>query len=245
VPYKEPFKKRVAHGMILGEGGAKMSKSLGNVVNPDDMVNLYGADSLRVYELFIGDYEKDATWSDQGIVGTHRFLNRTYRIKEKVTDVNKYSQKLECLMHQTIKKVTDDIDNMKYNTAVSSLMILLNEMEKQEVITKKDYRTYLCLLNPIAPHITEELNEICDLGDPFYKSDWPVYDKDKIVDAEYELVVQVNGKVRGKTVSRTDASKEEMEKQAKSIDNVQKHISGKEIVKIITIPGKMVNIVVK
>lgn len=245
VPHKEPFKKRVAHGMILGEGGVKMSKSLGNVINPDDMVNLYGADSLRVYELFIGDYEKEATWNDQGITGANRFLNRVYRIKEKLVNLDEYSSNLEQQIHQTIKKVTDDFDNMKYNTAVSALMILLNEMEKQTTITTKDYRTFLLLLNPIAPHITEELNEICNLGEPIYKSEWPVYEENKMVEDVYELVVQVNGKVRGKTIIKINSSKEEMENRAKEIDNVKRYIDGKKIIKIIIIPEKMVNIVVK
>ncbi len=245
VPHKEPFKKRVAHGMILGEGGVKMSKSIGNVINPDDMVELYGADSLRVYELFIGDYEKEVTWSEQGLNGAFRFLNRVYKIKDNLNNEYQYSESLEPLIHQTIKKVTDDIDNMKYNTAVSSLMILLNEMEKENGISKKDLRTFLLLLNPFAPHITEEINEMCKLGKPIYISKWPEYDQTKVIASEYEMVVQVNGRVRGKTIMPINASKEQMKLEAQKIDNVIRHVEGKEIVKIITIPDKMVNIVVK
>ena len=196
VPNKEPFETRVSHGMILGEGGVKMSKSLGNVVNPDDMVASYGADALRTYEMFIGDYEKEVAWSEQGLNGCKRFIDRVVRVGEKVTAKNGYSEKLESLIHKTIKKVTEDIDTMKFNTAVSALMILLNKFEEQEEITKDDYRTFLILLNPIAPHITEELNEKYALGEAICKSSWPKYYIAKTVDQEKEIAVQVNGKVR-------------------------------------------------
>lgn len=245
VPTKEPFKKRVSHGMILGENGEKMSKSKGNVVNPDDMVNYYGADALRAYEMFIGDYSMDAAWSENGLKGCKKFLDRLYRIKDRVNDSEEYSQELEIIINQTIKKVTDDLENMKYNTAVSSLMILLNEYEKQESISKKEYRTILILLNPIAPHITEELNEIANLGNPICESEWVSYDETKLENETYEMVVQVNGKLRGKASVQIDSSKEEMENIAKNIENVKKFIDGKEIIKIVVIPKKMVNIVIK
>ena len=244
VPTKEPFKKRVAHGMILGSNGEKMSKSKGNVINPDDMVNKYGADALRCYEMFIGDYSQDAAWSDAGLNGCRKFLDRIVRLKDKLVDDNKYSSNLEILINQTIKKVTNDLDNMKYNTAVSSLMILLNEYEKQDKITKEDYHILLILLNPISPHITEELNEQCGFN-PICLSKWPTYDENKLENDSYELVVQVNGKVRGKIEVNTDTSEEEMENLAKNLDNVKKYIENKEIVKIITIPKKLVNIVIK
>ena len=244
LPTKEPFKKRVAHGMILGANGEKMSKSKGNVINPDDMVNKYGADALRCYEMFIGDYSQDAAWSDAGLNGCRKFLDRIVRLKDKVTNDNKYSSNLEILINQTIKKVTNDLDNMKYNTAVSSLMILLNEYEKQDKITKEDYHILLVLLNPISPHITEELNEQCGF-DPICLSKWPTYDESKLENESYELVVQVNGKVRGKIELSMDTSKEEMETLAKELDNVKKYIENKEIVKIITVPKKLVNIVIK
>ena len=243
VPTNEPFKKRVAHGMILGSNGVKMSKSLGNVINPDDMINEYGADALRCYEMFIGDYEKEAAWSEQGLKGCRKFIDRIVKLGEKVINKDEYS--LDIKMNQTITKVSHDLDNMKYNTAVSSLMILLNELEKLDNITSKDYRTLLLLLNPIAPHITEELNEKYNLGEVLAVSKWPEYDDTKLEDETYEMVVQVNGKVRGKIVVSTNTTKEEMETLAKQIDNVVRYIENKEIVKIITVPKKLVNIVIK
>lgn len=245
VPNKEPFKVRASHGMILGEGGVKMSKSLGNVINPDDIVAEYGADTLRTYEMFIGDYEKEATWSEQGLNGCKRYLDRVVRLGEKVNGSLEYSSDLEKDIHKTIKKVTEDIDALKFNTAVSSLMILLNKMEKMDSISKKDYRTYLTLLNPIAPHITEELNEEYQLGSAICESSWPSYEEDKLVDSEKEIAVQVNGKVRATILVHIDDTDDIIKEKALSEDNVKKHIEGKEIVKIIVIKGKIVNIVVK
>ena len=245
VPNKEPFKVRASHGMILGEGGVKMSKSLGNVINPDDIVAEYGADTLRTYEMFIGDYEKEATWSEQGLNGCKRYLDRVVRLGEKVNDSLEYSSDLEKDIHKTIKKVTEDIDALKFNTAVSSLMILLNKMEKMDSISKKDYRTYLTLLNPIAPHITEELNEEYQLGSAICESSWPSYEEDKLIDSEKEIAVQVNGKVRATILVHIDDTDDIIKEKALSEDNVKKHIEGKEIVKIIVIKGKIVNIVVK
>lgn len=245
VPNKEPFETRVSHGMILGEGGVKMSKSLGNVVNPDDMVASYGADALRTYEMFIGDYEKEVAWSEQGLNGCKRFIDRVVRVGEKVTAKNGYSEKLESLIHKTIKKVTEDIDTMKFNTAVSALMILLNKFEEQEEITKDDYRTFLILLNPIAPHITEELNEKYALGEAICKSSWPKYDIAKTVDQEKEIAVQVNGKVRATITININEDEESIKEKALTAENVKNHTAGKEIVKVIIIKGKIVNIVVK
>lgn len=245
VPNKEPFETRVSHGMILGEGGVKMSKSLGNVVNPDDMVASYGADALRTYEMFIGDYEKEVAWSEQGLNGCKRFIDRVVRVGEKVTAKNGYSEKLESLIHKTIKKVTEDIDTMKFNTAVSALMILLNKFEEQEEITKDDYRTFLILLNPIAPHITEELNEKYALGEAICKSSWPKYDVAKTVDQEKEIAVQVNGKVRATITININEDEESIKEKALTAENVKNHTAGKEIVKVIIIKGKIVNIVVK
>lgn len=243
VPNKEPFDKRTLHGMILGPDGEKMSKSKGNVINPHSIVEEFGADALRVYEMFIGDYEKDAAWSTNGLKGCKRFLDRVWKIGEKLNDKRGYQN--EVLVNQTIKKVSDDIENIKYNTAVSALMILLNNYEDEESITKDEYRTLLHLLNPFAPHITEELNEKYSLGKPLCESNWPKYDETKIENDNYELVFQVNGKVRGKMEVAKETSKQEMEKLAKENENVKKFIEGKEIVKIITIPGRLVNIVVK
>ena len=245
VPNKEPFATRVSHGMILGEGGVKMSKSLGNVVNPDDMVASYGADALRTYEMFIGDYEKEVAWSEQGLNGCKRFIDRVVRIGEKVTDKNGYSEELESIIHKTIKKVTEDIDAMKFNTAVSALMILLNKFEEQEEITKDDYRTLLILFNPIAPHITEELNEKYQLGEAICKSSWPTYDEAKTIDEEKEIAVQVNGKVRATIKINVNENEESIKEKALSTENVKNHTDGKEIIKIIVIKGKIVNIVVK
>ena len=245
VPSMEPFKKRVAHGMILGNNGEKMSKSRGNVVNPDVMVDSYGADSLRCYELFIGDYEKEAVWNESGLKGCKRFLDRVYRMKDNLIDSFSYTESLEILINKTIKKVTDDIDNIKYNTAVSALMILLNEFEKVGKITKKDFRTFLMLLNPICPHITEELNEICNLGEKIYKSSWPTYDERKLDEDEITIAVQVNGKLRSTINVLKDIDEESLKENALNEENVKKHILDKEIVKVIVIKGKVVNIVVK
>ena len=245
VPNKEPFETRVSHGMILGEGGVKMSKSLGNVVNPDDMVASYGADALRTYEMFIGDYEKEVAWSEQGLNGCKRFIDRVVRVGEKVIDKNGYSEGLESIIHKTIKKVTEDIDAMKFNTAVSALMILLNKFEEQEEITKDDYRTFLILFNPIAPHITEELNEKYNLGEAICKSSWPTYDEAKTIDEEKEIAVQVNGKVRATIKINVNEDEESIKEKALKEENVKNHTDGKEIVKIIVIKGKIVNIVVK
>jgi len=245
VPNKEPFKVRASHGMILGEGGVKMSKSLGNVINPDDIVSSYGADALRTYEMFIGDYEKEATWSEQGLIGCRRFLDKVIRLGEKVVEKDEYSKEIEKDIHRTVKKVTEDMDTLKFNTAISSLMILLNKMEKLDAITSKDYRTYLILLNPIAPHLTEELNEIHKLGNPICESSWPTYDDAMLEDTEKEIAVQVNGKVRATITVSIDEAEEEIKKKALESPNVVKHTEGKEIVKIIVIKGKIVNIVVK
>jgi len=245
VPFSEPFLKRISHGMLLASDGTKMSKSKGNVVNPNDMISEYGADSLRTYEMFIGDYSKDAAWSENGLRGCKKFLDRVWRLQTKLNDSNEYTKELEVIMNKTIKKVTEDITNLDYNTAVSAIMILLNETEKQDTISKKDYRTIIELLNPFAPHITEEINEICSLGNPLCYSSWPKYDVNKTMEATYEMVVQVNGKVRGKIEVSTDTSEEEMKELAKHIENVKVHIDGKSIVKEIVIPKKLVNIVVK
>ena len=245
VPNKEMIWTRVSHGMILGSNGEKMSKSKGNVINPDDIVNEYGADTLRVYEMFIGDYQMDASWSTDSLRGCSKFLERIIKLGNKLNGSLEYGKNTEILMNQTIKKVTEDLENIKYNTAVSALMILLNELERQDEISNKDYRTLLLLLNPIAPHITEELNEEYKLGEVICKSSWPIYDANKLVNDTYEMVVQVNGKVRGKITVDIDTSKEEMENLAKKIDNVKTYLEGKEIVKIIVVPKKLVNIVIK
>jgi leucyl-tRNA synthetase len=245
VPTKEPFQKRTAHGMVLGENNEKMSKSKGNVINPNDIVMEYGADALRTYEMFMGDYETETAWSNNGLKGCKRFLDRVWRIKDKVNNNEKYTKELEIIINQTIKKVSNDIENMKFNTAISSLMILLNEYEKLETISKADLRIFLLLLNPFAPHITEEINDLKQLGKPLHKSKWVQYDKDKITNDTFELVVQVNGKVRGRMTITNDLSEEEIKTMAMEHENVQKHIIDKKIIKVIAIPQKLINIVVK
>ena len=245
VPNKEMIWTRVSHGMILGSNNEKMSKSKGNVVNPDDIVKEFGADALRTYEMFIGDYEKDAAWSIQGLKGCKKFLDRVFRLGEKLNDSTEYSKQTEILINQTIKKVTEDLSSIKYNTAVSALMILLNELEKLDSVSKKDYRVLLHLLNPIAPHITEELNEKYNLGNKFTESTWVEYDTNKLEDKTYTMVVQVNGKVRGKIEVDTNTTEEEMKKLSLEIENVKVFTDGKEIVKMIVVPKKLVNIVVK
>jgi leucyl-tRNA synthetase len=245
VPHKEMIDTRVSHGMILGSNGEKMSKSRGNVINPDDIVNEFGADTLRVYEMFIGDYQQDASWSTDSLKGCKKFIDRVIRLGEKLIDENHYSKQIEILMNQTIKKVTEDLDNMKYNTAVSALMILLNELEKLDTITKLDYRTFLNLLNPIAPHITEELNEQYKLGSLFINATWPSYDETKLASDTFQMVVQVNGKVRGKIECSASMTEENMKEEAKKIENVKVFIEGHTIVKEIVVPKKLVNIVIK
>lgn len=244
VPHKEMIWTRVSHGMVLGSNNEKMSKSKGNVINPDDIVNEYGADTLRVYEMFMGDYEQSAPWSTDSLKGCKRFIDRIIRLKDKVVEGNKYSEKLETIIHQSIKKVTYDLSHIAYNTAVSTLMILLNKYEECEHITKKDYTLLLTLLNPMAPHITEELNE--SLGQsPICESTWPEYDEAKTILNEKEIGVQVNGKLRGSIVVNIDDSEDVIKDKALNNDNVKRHIEGLEIVKVIVIKGRIVNIVVK
>ena len=244
VPHKEMIWTRVSHGMVLGSNNEKMSKSKGNVINPDDIVNEFGADTLRVYELFMGDYEQSAPWSTDSLKGCKRFIDRIIRLKDKVVEGNKYSEKLETIIHQSIKKVTYDLSHIAYNTAVSTLMILLNKYEECEHITKKDYTLLLTLLNPMAPHITEELNE--SLGQsPICEGTWPEYDEAKTILNEKEIGVQVNGKLRGSIVVNVDDSEDVIKDKALNNDNVKRHIEGLEIVKVIVIKGRIVNIVVK
>lgn len=242
---KEPFAKRVSHGMILGENNEKMSKSKGNVVNPDDMINEFGADALRTYEMFIGDYTKDASWSLNGLKGCKKFLDRVYRLYDKVVPGNSYSEVLEKNIHKTIKKVTNDLLSMNYNTAVSSLMILLNEYEKLDKITTADYKVFITLLNPIAPHITEELNEKLGNNTMLAIGTWPTFDEEKTVDTSIQVGVQVNGKLRGTITVSDDDTEDIIKEKALNEDNVKKNIIDKEIVKIIVVPKRIVSIVVR
>ena len=243
VPNKEMIWTRVSHGMVLGSNNEKMSKSKGNVINPDDIVNEFGADTLRLYEMFMGDYQQDAPWSTDSLRGCKRFIDKVIRLKDKVNDKEGFTPELEAIQHKTIKKVTNDLVNMAYNTAVSALMILANEYDSKD-ISKDDYRLLLTLLNPIAPHITEELNE--ELGySPICEGSWPEYDEAKTIENEIEIGVQVNGKVRAAIKISKDEDEESIKEKALAEENVQRHIEGKEVVKVIVIKGKIVNIVVK
>ena len=244
VPSKEMIWTRVSHGMVLGSDNQKMSKSKGNVVNPDDIVNEYGADTLRVYEMFMGDYQSDCPWNTDSLKGCKRFLDKVIRLKEKVVSGDKYSKDLESIIHKSIKKVQNDLVTMSFNTAISTLMILANNYDAKEKITKEDYHLLLTLLNPIAPHITEELNE--ELGyKPICESTWPIYDEAKTIDEEKEIGVQVNGKLRSSIKISLNEDEESIKNKALAEENVQKHIEGKTIIKTIVIPGRIVNIVVK
>ena len=244
VPTKEPYAKRTSHGMILGENGEKMSKSRGNVVNPDEIVDTYGADTMRLYEMFIGDFEKAAPWSPKSIKGCRRFLERVWALADKVQDGDTYSEQHEVLMNRTIKKVGEDADNLKANTAIAALMTMLNEFYDKGV-NKVEYKTFLALLNPFAPHITEELWQ--QLGETGLLSvaPWPTYDEAKTVESTVELAVQVNGKLKCTIKLAADADKQTAIDTAMAEEKVQHAIEGKQIVKQIVVPGKIVNLVVK
>ena len=244
VPTKEPYAKRTSHGMILGENGEKMSKSRGNVVNPDEIVDTYGADTMRLYEMFIGDFEKAAPWSPKSIKGCRRFLERVWSLADKVQDGNEYSKEHEALMHRTIKKVGEDADNLKANTAIAALMTMLNEFYDKGV-NKAEYKTFLALLNPFAPHITEELWQQLGENGLLSVAPWPQYDESKTVESTVEMAVQVNGKLKGTIKLAADADKQAAIDAALAEEKVQHAIEGKQIVKQIVVPGKIVNIVVK
>ena len=242
VPCPEPYQKRTSHGMILGENGEKMSKSRGNVVNPDDIVNDFGADTLRTYEMFIGAFDLSAAWSQEGVKGCRRFLERVWKLQELVTDEAGYSSALETRMHQTIKKVSNDYENLKYNTGIAALMSLINDFYKAGKVTRDEFRTLLILLNPVAPHITEELWETQGYGGRLYQTAWPAWDEAKTVEAEIEVAVQVNGKVRATVKLPADVDKETALAAGK--EAVADRLTG-NIVKEIYVPGKIINIVVK
>ncbi|GAA6504457.1 leucine--tRNA ligase [Agathobaculum butyriciproducens] len=244
VPTKEPYAKRTSHGMILGENGEKMSKSRGNVVNPDEIVDTYGADTMRLYEMFIGDFEKAAPWSPKSIKGCRRFLERVWALADKVQDGDTYSEQHEVLMNRTIKKVGEDADNLKANTAIAALMTMLNEFYDKGV-NKAEYKTFLALLNPFAPHITEELWQQMGETGLLSVAPWPTYDEAKTVESMVELAVQVNGKLKCTIKLAVDADKQTAIDTAMAEEKVQHAIEGKQIVKQIVVPGKIVNLVVK
>ncbi len=243
VPTSEPYRKRTSHGMILGENGEKMSKSRGNVVNPDDIVDRYGADTMRLYEMFIGDFEKAAPWNSDSIKGCKRFIERYWNLQEIVTDGDGYSEDIEALMHKTIKKVSEDIDNLKCNTAIAAMMALLNKVYEKKSITKGDLKTLTILLNPFAPHVTEELWEKMDFGGAVHEAEWPEYDDAKTVENSVEIVLQFMGKVRSRVTIPADMPKDEVLSLAKADEKIAALIEGKTIKKEIYVPGKLVNIV--
>lgn len=246
VPTSEPYAKRTSHGMILGENGEKMSKSRGNVVNPDDIVQQYGADTMRLYEMFIGDFEKAAPWNDKGIKGCRRFVERYYNLQEKLIDGDEVRPELECSIHKTIKKVSEDIENIKFNTAIASLMALMNDINAVGSINKKEYAIFSILLNPFAPHVTEEIWSTCNLGDGMVVDQpWPEYDESKCKANEIEIAVQVNGKIKTKLMIPAEAEQAEVIALAKADENVKKSVEGMNIIKEIYVKGRLVNIVVK
>ena len=245
VSQKEPYMRRTSHGMILGEDGQKMSKSRGNVINPDKVVAQYGADTLRLYEMFIGDFEKTAPWSPSSIRGCKRFLDRVWALQDMLTDGEEYRPETRALMHKTIKKVSEDIENLKFNTAIASMMALINEIYALGSINRAELRTLLLLLNPFAPHMTEEMYEVQNLGGVLNEQKWPTFDPALCVDEMVELVVQINGKVRSKLQVPVDGAQADVLEKAKAEPKIQDALQGKQIVKEIYVQNKLVNFVAK
>ncbi len=245
VPSPEPYQKRTSHGMILGENGEKMSKSRGNVINPDDIIDEIGADAFRLYEMFMGAFDQAIPWSTNGAKGCRRFLDRVWRLQEIVTAEEGYSAKLNSLMHETVKKVSEDYEKMKYNTAIAAMMTLVNEMFQQGSVTRGELRTLLLLLNPVAPHITEEMWQTQGFGDPIHHQKWPTWDEEALKKTEVEIAVQVCGKVRGRIMVPADMTREQAEKELPENPEVQKILAGKTVMKVIFVPGRLLNIVAK
>lgn len=242
VPTPEPYQKRTSHGMILGENGEKMSKSRGNVVNPDDIVDVYGADTLRTYEMFIGAFDLAASWSEDGVKGCRRFLDRVWKLQDSVTDEKGYSKDMETKMHQVIKKVSNDFENLKYNTAIAAMMALLNDFYKKGSVTADEFKTLLILLNPVAPHITEELWSVKNYGGYVYQQTWPEFDEAKTVESTVEIAVQINGKTKATLAIGKEDPKDEVIAKAKEV--IADKLTG-NIIKEIYVPGRIVNIVMK
>ena len=246
VPYEEPYQKRTAQGLILGPDGVKMSKSRGNIIDPNEVVDAYGADVLRTYVLFMGDYEKAAPWSESSVKGCKRFIDRIWNLQEILKDGDAYSEKLESAFHKTVKKVSEDIETLKYNTAIAALMTLLNNIYDAGEINRAELKTLLILVNPFAPHVTEEMWSTLGYGEMLAKdASWPAYDPEKCVDSTIEIAVQVNGKLRGKLMVAADISAEDAIAAAKADEKVQSFLTDKNVVKEIYVPGKLVNLVVK
>jgi leucyl-tRNA synthetase len=245
VKTKEPYLKRTSHGMILGENGEKMSKSRGNVVNPDEIVVEYGADTLRMYEMFIGDFEKSVPWSMNGVKGCRRFLDKVFRLQDILVAGDNYTTDMEVLMHKTIKKVSNDFETLKYNTGISTMMELVNAFNKKGSINLKEYETFLILLNPVAPHLTEELWILAGLPGMLNQNNWPKYEEAKTIDDMIDMPVQINGKFRGTIKISRDSSLEEAKAAAFANSDILVNFEGKTIIKEIFVPGKIFNLVVK
>ena len=245
VPTKEPYAKRTSHGMILGSNGEKMSKSKGNVINPDDIVNEFGADTFRVYEMFMGPFDQTAPWSMESIRGCNKFLDRVWNLQDMLVEGDTYSPEFERMMHKAIKKVTEDIEEMKFNTAVSTFMTMVNEFYKIKRINTAEFSTFLQLLNPFAPHITEELYQKIGNKTTIADSKWPVYDEEKIVDDEIEIPIQINGKLKATVKVPADISEDELKNRIHDLPNVKNSVQDKTIVKEIYVKNKIYNIVVR
>ena len=245
VPTKEPYQKRTSHGMILGSNGEKMSKSKGNVINPDDIVKEFGADTFRVYEMFMGPFDQTAPWSMESIRGCGKFLDRVWNLQNILTEEEGYSEKHEKMMHKAIKKVSLDIEEMKFNTAVATFMTMTNEFVKDKTITKGEYKTFLQLLNPFAPHMTEELFSILGEKKTINETPWPKYDEAKTIDDEIEIPVQFNGKLKAVVKAQREADESTVKEIVKNDETVKKALEGKTIVKEIYVKGRVYNIVVK
>jgi leucyl-tRNA synthetase len=242
VPTKEPYLKRTSHGMILGENGEKMSKSRGNVINPDDIVNEIGADSFRMYEMFMGAFDQAIPWSTKGARGCRRFLERVWRLQDLIKDEPMNAER-DALLHATIKKVSEDYEQMKFNTAIAQMMAYVNDIYRLGSLNKEELRTLLLLLNPVAPHLTEEMWEEAGFENRLYQATWPAWDEKKLVKNEIEIVVQICGKIKAKLMVPADIDKAGMEKLVIDNETVKKLVEGKEIKKIVAVPGKLLNIV--
>lgn len=246
VSTKEPYAKRTSHGMIMGDNGEKMSKSRGNVVNPDEIVSEYGADTLRTYEMFIGDFEKSANWTESGVQGCRNFLERVWKMADLLTEDESMDKETEVLFHQSIKKVTEDFETLKFNTAIAQLMTLSNALRAKERVTRTEWKTFLLLLNPVAPHVTEELWERAGFtGHIATDGTWPEYQDDKLSENYAEMPIQINGKVRGKVVLPLKATQEQAVEAAQKEESIARYLEGKKLVKVIFVPNKILNLVVK
>ncbi len=246
VPYEEPYAKRTAQGLILGPDGVKMSKSRGNVIDPNEVVTTFGADVLRTYVLFMGHYEKAAPWSENSVKGCKRFVDRIWNLQEILVDGDEFSKELSSAFHKTIKKVTEDIETLKYNTAIAAIMTLLNNIYDKGAINKAELKALLLITNPFAPHVTEELWETCGYGEMLAKDGiWPTYDEAKCIDDMIEIVVQINGKIRAKLNVAAEIEQADALALAKADEKIKAEIDGKTIIKEIYVKGKLVNIVAK